>query len=274
MNTIVENEETEVETEELEELEAKADGEEGTEEETEVEIVLDGEEEGSRPDSNNLGIRKRINKLNAKVSNAQDGQATANAELENERQKNKLLELALEQKNAKAAPSGPPDPLDFDDGARDAKYVEALHGYNRQFFQSEMAKHTESQPVPASKDLEVKQTQHYEAAEKLGIKDYDDVEDQAIGILGMDTVNQLIGAEPNSPQILYYLGKNPNTAQEIADLLRSSPIKGVMKLGALSARLKVAPKAKRNQAPNPDDELESTTSSHSKYKGSRGATFE
>ena len=279
MNTLTETEDNDV-TEEIENEELKAQegapkSDEGSDEQSDgdeaVEIVLEGED-GSQPDRSNLGIRKRINKLNAKVNEAKDGAQEAQAALEAERQKNKLLELALEQQK-EAKPSGPPDPLDYDGGAGDAKYVEALNTYTSELVRAEMAKHV-AQPVQqADNELEVKQTQHYEKAERLKIGDYDEVEDVAIGILGKDTVNHLIKNSGNSPVILYHLGKNPAKAEQIADLVKRNPIKGVMELGALEARLKVT-KVKRNQAPDPDDELEGTTSPRTTQRGPKGAKFE
>jgi len=256
------------------------DGDESTEDQEpdgqEVEIVLEGND-GSQPVQSNLGIRKRVQKLNAKVNAAQDQASQANSDLATEREKNKLLQLALDQQ--KAEPTGPPDPYDFDDGAKDAKYVKALQDYNRDFFKSQMEQHTAAQPVTqpaADRALERRQTQHYEAADKLGIKDYADVEDKAIEILGNSTVNQLIKSLDNSPKILYYLGKNPAKAEEIADMLKGpDAVKGVLELGALSAGLKAKPKAKRNQAPDPDDDLEGTSVSRNgkQQRGPKGATF-
>ena len=278
MKKPIENEEAEI----IEEVEPETpqdpednpeggDGEESSsQDDQEVEIVLDGDD-GSQPAvQNNLGIRKRINKLNTKVNAAQGEATQATADLENERQKNKLLQMALDQRG-EATVSGPPDPLDYDDGARDDKYATALTDYTNGLVRAEMQRQA---PEPqTNRDLEVKQTQHYEAADKLGVKDYDDVEGQAVTILGKDTVNRLIGATQNSPRILYYLGKNPDKAQAIADLVKTDPIKGVMELGVLDARLKVSTKAKRNQAPNPDDELEGALSPRKTTRGPKGATY-
>lgn len=262
-------------TEEQEDQEEASEGSEGTEEAEnegeETEIVLEGDD-GSQPDQSNLGIRKRINKLNAKVSDANDVASNASAELENERQKNKLLQLALEQKQETATPSGPPDPLDFDGGASDTKYVEALNGYISGLVREETAKHIPEPEPQTDRDLEVKQKQHYEAADKLNISDYEAVEDVAVGILGKETVNHLIKQTSNSPVILYYLGKNPEKAERIAELVKANPIKGVMELGALEARLKVT-KVKRNQAPNPDDVLEGALSPSKGKRGPAGATY-
>lgn len=277
VNKAVEDDDVIVEeqvTEEQEDQAEASEGSEGTEEAEnegeETEIVLEGDD-GSQPDQSNLGIRKRINKLNAKVSDANDVASNASAELENERQKNKLLQLALEQKQETATPSGPPDPLDFDDGARDTKYVTALNEYTDERVRTQMAKHVTPEPQ-TDRELEVKQTQHYKAADKLKIKDYDAVEEIAIGILGKDTVNHLIRNAANSPVILYHLGKNPAKAEQLAELVKVNPIKGVMELGALEARLKVT-KVKRNQAPNPDDVLEGALSPSKGKRGPGGATY-
>lgn len=264
----------ELETENQDEVE----GEEGQQEEApEIEIVLAGDE-GSQPEAqSNLGIRKRVSKLNAKVNAAEGVADEANTALETMRQRNELLQLALDQKNAApATPSGPPDPFDFDDGAKDAKYVDALHEYNRGFFKSEMARHTEAQPKPVdTRAIEARQTAHYEAADKLGMKDYAETEDKTIAILGRDTAVQMIGALDNSPEVMYYLGKNPAKAETIAELLNSNPVKGVLELGRLSAGLTAQPKAKRNAAPDPDAELEgSSVARNSKStRGPAGATF-
>lgn len=265
---------------ELEDQDGAPDGSEGEDGQEpdgqEVEIVLTGNE-GSQPAQSDLGIRKRINKLNAKVSAAQTSESQVAAENETLRQQNELLRMAQEQQQAK--PKGPPDPNDFDDGAKDAKYVEALESHNREFFRAEMEKHTAAQPTqPTAVDraLERRQTQHYEAADKLGIPDYAEVEDKTVGILGKDTVNHLIKAVDNSPSLLYYLGKNPAKAEEIADMLKGpDAIKGILELGALSKGLVAQPKAKRNLAPDPDDELIGSSPPRSKKgaRGPEGATF-
>ncbi len=210
--------------------------------------------------------------------NAAEGVADeANTALETMRQRNELLQLALDQKNATpATPSGPPDPFDYDDGAKDAKYVEALHEYNRGFFKSEMARHTEAQPKPVdTRARDARQTAHYEAADKLGVKDYAETEDKTIAILGRDTVVEIIGALDKSPEYMYYLGKNPDKAEYFADLLKRHPVKGILEIGDFARDLQKLRKSKRNAAPDPDDELEgSSVSRNSKStRGPAGATF-
>lgn len=244
----------------------------------EVEIVLAGDE-GSQPAQSNLGIRNRVRKLNAKVSAARQSESQVIAENETLKQQNELLKMAQEQQQLNAQPKGPPDPSDFDDGAKDAKYVEALEAHNREFFRSEMDKHTAAQPVQQTANdraLERRQTQHYEAADKLGLPDYEEVEAATIGIFGNDTVNHLIKAVDNSPALLYYLGKNQTKAEEIADMLKGpDAVKGILELGALSKGLVAQPKAKRKQAADPDNELEGSSVSRNSRgeRGPSGATF-
>jgi len=241
----------------------------------EVDIVLPGED-GSQPKSQNFGIRKRINKLNSRVEAAQKEAGDAETQLEVERAQNKLLKLALEQQQAKPEQALPPDPNDFDDGAKDPAYVSALTGYNQRFFEEQFdkrAKQTAAPPAPNPKS-EQRQVAHYEAAEKLGVKDYDEAEDAAISVLGQDTVKRLIDASDASPRILYYLGKNKEVAAEIAELVKTDPVAAVFKLGELGASLKVQTRSRSQVAPDPDDELSGTVSRKAAKRGPAGATFE
>jgi hypothetical protein len=276
--------EIELDDEDQIELEAEDQNEvEGDEEQSEdgdeIEIVLAGDV-GSQPEvQNNLGIRKRVNKLNAKVNAAEGVADEANSALETERQKNKLLQLALDQRNqTPEQPSGPPDPFDYDDGGKDDKYIDALKAYNQRSFDDHMARHSSAQPDPEiRRDLEDRQTAHYEAADKLGIPDYAESEDRAISILGRDTVNQIIGALDNSPEILDHLGKNIAKANRIAGLLKTDPVKGVLELGQLSKSdaLTAQPKLQRKAAPDPDTELQGSSVARNTNgtRGPEGATF-
>lgn len=246
-----------------------------------VEIVLSGED-GPQPAKSNVGFRKRLRREKVKFeaehdarTSAEDRGRIAATDLATLKQKNELLQLALDQKPA----AGPPDPNDFDDGAKDTKYVEALHEYNRGFFKSEMEQHTAAQPPPApgpDRALERAQTAHYEAAEKMKVRDYPEMEAKVTAIFGQAYVDQIIKDVDNAHNVLYFLGKNPDEADDIADLLSTpgSQVKAVAKLGALSARAHL--KVKRNTAPDPDDELEGASVSRSgkNQRGPKGATFE
>lgn len=221
----------------------------------EAEIVLAGDE-GSQPE--NRGIRRRINKLNAKVATAQEGQTAAAAELEVQKERNRLLQLALDQRDDEPET---PDPNDFDDGAADPKYVEALQAHITKGVRADIEKSQAAQPAPErASDLQDQQVRHYKRADTLKVKDYDDTEDKAVAVLGQEITNQLIASTEKSPEILYYLGKNPERAKEIKELIATDPIQGVIQIGELQARLTVKPRASSEPAPDPDSELEGATS--------------
>ncbi len=271
------------ETVEVEETKAEVteDQQDAGSEETEapveeMELVLTGDE-GSQPNKSNYGIQKRINKLNAKVSAAQQSTSELQGENETLRQQNELLQMARAQQQA--VPKGPPDPNDFDDGAKDTKYVEALEAHNREFFKSEMDKHTAAQPAPTAQSdraLERRQTRHYESADKMRVPDFDAVEDKVIGVLGKQAVNVLIGSSDKSAEIIYHLGKNPEMVDEIAEQLKGpGAAAALMNLGALGARLELKPKVQRKQAADPDNELEGSSVSRNTRgeRGPSGATF-
>ena len=87
-------------------------------------------------------------------------------------------------------------------------------------------------------------------------------------------VNQIIGASDKSPELLYHLGKNPAKAEALAEMIRTNPVKGVLQIGALEARLIARPKAHRN-APDPDESLAGGGSGSPRTsRGPKGATFE
>ncbi|PCJ24146.1 MAG: hypothetical protein COA96_10395 [SAR86 cluster bacterium] len=239
------------------------------------EIVLDGDD-GSHPqDDEQRGIRKRINKLNAKVVKAETGQEQSAADLEVANERNRLLQLALDTQNAPV--DGPPNPDDFDDGVTDAGYISAFQNHIANGVKADMlqAQQTTQTQTEAASNLEERQFAHYKKADTLKVKDYDDTENKAIAILGQEITNQVISASDKSPELLYYLGKNPEKAKEISALIKSDPVKGVLQIGRLEARLVARPKAKTNHAPSPDSELSGGGSGRPKGKrGPTGATFE
>ena len=229
--------------------------------EVEVEVVRQGGT-GSLPDKQH-GIRKRINRLNAKVTVAETSQAEIQRELDHEREKSRLLQFAVDQKSAE--PLVPPDPGEFIDGVRDPQYAEALRKFNEPAIRAEVEKHTANlattQAAPASPDLERNQRKHYERVAELGAKDYDEVEAEAIAALGKDTAMQLIQNSKASHLVLYYLGKHPEEAEAMKILLETHPVEGVLQLGQLAGELSVSPRAKSEPAPDPDEELRGGTPS-------------
>ena len=118
---------------------------------------------------------------------------------------------------------------------------------------------TAAQEAGAHK-LEQRQAAHYERAAKLKVKDYEATEDKAIEIFGNEHINHLVANLDNSEVAMYYFGKNPEVAQKYSDMLKREPIRGLIEIGGLLAKLKVKPK--RESAPDPDIELEGGTPSN------------
>ena len=252
------NEDDDGQTVEIEDTDDEQSTENQDQQDQDVEIVIDGKD-GSQPKKQQRGFRIRVNKLNRKIRAAETDASQATEALALSEDKNKLLELALAQERENK--SAPPNPADFDDGVADPKYVEALHHHNQQVIQAEVRKQTASIPAPKgdtdvpNPDLERRQTAHYEEAGQLGVKDYDEIEDKAIEVLGTNTVNQIIAASDKSPIILYYLGKNTRKAEEIVDIIETNPVGAAVEIGRLEERLKVQPQATTQQIPDPDDEI-------------------
>lgn len=250
-------------TQDEELLEADAEDDEGQETDGQdddegQEIVLEGDD-GSHPKDEQHGIRKRINKLNAKVAVANQGKEQSAAELDIANERIRLLELAVDNQNAPV--DGPPDPNDFDDGVTDAEYQKANNAFIAKSVRADVLKEqqTTQTQTEASGQLKARQIAHYQKADTLKVKDYDATEDAAIAILGQDVTNQVITASDKSPELLYYLGKNPEVAEKLSEELKTNVVKGVLRIGRLEARLVARPKAK-NTAPDPDQELEGAVS--------------
>jgi hypothetical protein len=250
-----EAEEAEVTTEEPEESAETKD--------VEVEIVREGTQPQFTQQQLNDTVSKRVKRLNRKVDEINDASNTANTELAIANEKNKILEIALQQaKSVKAAPN-PPKADDFDGGTNDPEFIKKQDEYHHSIITSEVARQVSEATINTasttdinakSQELQRKQLKHYERANEIGAKDYATTEDKALEILGNEVANHMIDNFDDSHILLYYLGKNPVEAEHLSDLLKSNPIKGVAEIGRLSSELKIKPKT--NIAPDPDEEIQ------------------
>lgn len=259
-----------------------ADGEESEAESQEVDIVLP-QDDGSQPDQELIDrvISKKVKKLNRRKKEDDRELEQTRSDLAISEEKRKLQDIRIAQLSEAEAPKLP-DPDDFDDGTLDPKYqtrVEAYHEHRAEAAAKKFApKPVQDDEPRQDPELKRRQTAHYVKADKLGLKNYEEVEADAIEILGKDIVNEvIIGGSDNSHVIMYYLGKNPAIAEDITDLMKSDPVKGVLRIGALGDKLKIVPsKVNKNPAPDPDDELEGRSPSRSKgyaKRGPKGATY-
>lgn len=261
---------------EAESSDADTEGGEKSEDDVQEFQVVLPEADGSQPDQKliNRIVSAKVNKLNRR--NDRTVEAASQAEEDNKilRERVKLLQLNVDQLNKPAAPVVP-DPNDFDDGVSDPKYI----GANNEYLLGQVSTMVEKQPPPPpapvhDHTLERRQIQHYEAAEKLGAKDYDEVEARAIEALGKTNSLEIIKCSDYSPEIFYHLGQNLDKAEYFNDLIKTNPVKGIMDIGVLGAKLKVLrPKANLNPAPDPDTELSGAAPPRKGERGPQGATY-
>lgn len=251
--------------------------------EQEDESTVDSDEDTPPQDKqqdNNAWIQKRLSRKDRKIEAVTGESDKYKEELALERERNKLLQLAIEQgKSSKAMPDTEPDPDTFDEGEYDAEYKKQLKTYQekrtRELVAASIKEDREASARNQSeeqkaKDLESKQIAHYERALKLGIANYDTVEDSVIDVLGEDNVNHIIQNLDNSEVVMCNLWENKDATKKIAALLKTNPIQALVEIGRLSG---TKLKSKANPAPNPVDPLEGSNS-FSKRKMLVGAKFE
>ena len=222
---------------------------------TEVKIVLEkAAGNGSQPDIDAI-VRGRVNKLNKRFDAKDQENNQLTGDLATANQRNSLLQLQVDQlKSRPSSQDKPPDPNDFDDGAADPKYMDALNSFTDArisgVVQKQLAEHQQVQPGRVS---EVKQQQHYQRAHNLGIDNYEALEAKAIDILGPEISRRIIDVAPNSERIMAYLGSNPEAAQYHRDQIDTNPLNGVWELASLRfADIASQP----NPPPNPDTPLQ------------------
>jgi len=270
-NEIEEVETEEVETEETDEIEGEGGEEKGED---------DTQPQDKQQDKTDW-IQKRIARANRKVEKVEQEANAAKTELDVLREKNKLLELAMQQsRKQQTQPDVAPNPDDFDGGEYDPAYKKAHESYvikkaeeaaHQRYQENQNSALKQQQEAATRQELEQKQRGHYERALTLEVKDYDVAEDKVLEILGHDNVNHLINNFDDSHALVYHLGKNEKEAQRLADLIEANPIKGAAEIGRLSASLTLKPS--KSIPPAPVEKLEGS-SSYEGRKMLKGAKFE
>lgn len=221
----------------------------------EIEIVHTGDA-GSQPGQDNAAIRRRVRELKAKNKATESRATQSDARVELLTEEVRLLKLGsqLQAEDPKL-----PNPNDYEDGHGDPKFRADYDKYTQGTIEKAVKQHIPApvQPDTSRKDLELErvQSKHYDRAEKLGVSDYAEAENIAVGILGDDNANVIMRISTHSDKVLYHLGKNPEKAHYFADLSRTDPGRAIAEIGALGAELKPQPKAKAKPAPDPDEEL-------------------
>ncbi len=240
-------------------------GDDNSDDDLEVVRVVD---EGTQPDKQQRiddFVSKRLRRERKKTDAVTQ---ETNAELGLVKQELQLTKLALEQAKVGVAPKIP-NPDDFDDGFADPKYQSAFNTYQQGLIQDQVQKLTASVSVPA-KDTEYlvrAKRRHYELAVNNAPKDYMEIEDAVIDVLGEEVVDHLILADPHAYKAIYFLGKNSEEVHELGALFKTGngddAIKATLRIGGLLKGVKFQKKSKSKPAPEPDDELEGGTPSAS-----------
>ena len=230
----------------------------------EVELVIEGDTQPKK-EGTPRGFLKRINKLNGKVETAKQETAQEKEKREFLEDENRVLKVALDQARGTGQPEAPtlPNPDDFAGGMYDPDYQSKVTLHQAKVNQDQVNESIQkarqqstvtAQQNQAAQKLAELQAAHYERAAKLKVKDYEATEDKVIEIFGKEHTNHLIANLPNSEVAFYYFGKNEEAAQKYSDMLKAEPIKALLEIGGLLAKVKVKPK--RESAPDPDIELE------------------
>lgn len=202
----------------------------------ELEIVVDEE---VKPTSRRLtGFEKRLRKKDGQIDQA-------NAEAEALREENKLLRLSQQQKLEQLT-----EPVEdtFDDPVA---YRAALRAYDKQenkaLIDSEVQAHiSKAQQHNTQENSSLKEQQdgnaHYERVDKLNLKNYDELEGKAADILTDDFCKTLIANTDKAHLILPYLGANPGKAIEIANMIKTNPVKAFAMAVEIGAKQLTQPK--------------------------------
>lgn len=239
----------------------------------ELEIVLEGEEQ---PPSKQVphGLLKRFNKLNGKIDAATTEADDAKRRAQMLEEENKLLRLQAQQ----AKPVTRPDEDDFDTRK---EYLAALDEYEDKRIEekartiaAQTLQETSAQTHTVNQDekLKGKISEHYERASALKMKNFEELEDKAIDILGPDFSKIIMANTAKSHLIMGYLGANAGKAQELAEMLKSDPVGALVKAVEIGTTLST--RSKGTAPPDPETKLKSGSSELGQGKGSRSATYE
>lgn len=199
--------------------------------EDEVEIVLDEDDEPASKPLRKGGFYKRL----SKVTGQRDA---ATEQLEEERRKREIAEEEAKLWRIKAGQtSGVPREDDFetleafesaknayDKQAEEDRIAKLVEEKTRAVFESAQAQHTQ---VAQSQEFEAKFDAAMDQAEKLKIKDFDQVGEEVTEIIGQPLVEYILTNHGQSAAMIYKLSKNPGKARHFHELSLNPQLNGV-----------------------------------------------
>lgn len=264
---VEEVEASEVETEEVEPVDDAVEAAPTEDDEDEeVEIVLEGEDEPTSTPAPR-GVRRLINRVSAAKAEASEAEKRAEA-VEAE---NKMLRERLAQDIEDKEPSD-------EDFETDAEYRAALRDYLKREAAKTAAEETkrliaetqqQNTQVQSSQTRQAELDEHYKRVAKTRIKNYDELEETAIEVMGQRYVEEIAAKCDKSEIVLAHLGTNRGKAEQFARTFDADPVKALLDIGALSEKL--TPKRKHSRAADPAVTIDKGIASTG---GPPGARFE
>lgn len=221
------------------------------------------------------GFKRRQARLVNQRNEAKAEADQASSSLSLEREKSKLLEMRIQQLESQPEPTTGPNPDTFDGGEIDPDYIQAKKSFDdqkmRELVSKQVAEVTQQSNQATTqqnraRDLERKQEKHWEEADAMGAKDYDESEEIVTKLLGPERVNGIIDYFPgDSHKVIFYLGRKANReeAEDLAELFESGEAglaKAVAGIGGIIEKIKSNPQTPI--VPDPDEETEGSAPSH------------
>jgi len=264
--------ETEV-PEKVEPVESESTDEETTKPEEEqappgIEVTMD--RKGSLPKGNRGGLNKRFNKLNARNAATAEERDAATNKLGVVEKKNEILQMQIDQMRSGEKLFKKPNPDNYEGGNYDPAFESDSAKFNiREEVAKQVQETTKGIRERQESDLAVSnlrqhQETHYKQAYELEVNDFDETEDKALEILGLEAANAIISNfNKDSHLLMYFFGKEQNKADadHFRSLWDSNKIQAVAEIGGILAELKVNPKTATPQT-EPDEEIQGGSASN------------
>lgn len=245
---------------------------ETTEEESEVEVVdtsiVEEKEEGEPPTKKPRSRpRREVRRLRSDKGRLTTELAESNSQIQNLQNQINNMQTGSTQGAPQQQPAGEKMPVLADFMHDETQHNQALQDWhqrqidttvNTRMTQFNQETNAQQQQVLA----EQRQQTHYQAADELQVSDYAEAEDTAFKLLGQNLVNEIVNRSENSATVLYHFGKNPQAAIDFANLAKRDAVGAAMKLGSMSASLKVRKKVNGGRA-DPESKIEGSAASKS-----------
>jgi hypothetical protein len=225
-----------------------------------IEIEVEGD--GQPPSGRLSRFERRLRKKTDQVSQAESEAAAL-------REENKLLRLAQQQSMAPTK-LDEPDEDSFDSVS---EYRVAKRAYDDQRINDAVATQTQELFNQSQQNItQANQTQqqensiseHYKRADSMNVKNYDELEGNAMEMLGEEFVKAIIANTDNSEEILASMGASPGKTAEIANLLQSNAAKAFAKAVAFKINPNLKVTSLRN-TPDPETKLDPGAPAVSNY---------